>query len=105
LSGTANVQAKLLDKFYESMKTEAVRLLVVANILLDPSHPVYLLIGTSIVYKVLLVKQTTIEQIQFPSTQYYFESKNQTLANLMHPDQTRVVALNIGKPFFYILDV
>ncbi len=93
------MQAKLLDKFYDSLKTDTVSLLVVANILLDPAHPVYLLIGSSITYNALLVKQTTVEQILFPSTQYYFESKNQTCANLQHSEQTKVVALNIGKYF------
>jgi hypothetical protein len=45
-TGTANVQAKLIDAAYgQAMRTPLVRLLVVANILLAPSHPVFLLPG------------------------------------------------------------
>jgi nuclear pore complex protein Nup210 len=40
-TGTTNVQAKLLDPYYKSTSTDMVRLLVVANILLEPSYPVY----------------------------------------------------------------
>jgi hypothetical protein len=45
-TGMANVQAKLIDSSYkETLKTPLVRLLVVANILLEPSYTVYLLPG------------------------------------------------------------
>jgi len=50
-TGTANVQSKLLDPVYKdemTLKTPLVRLLVVANILLEPSYPVYLLIGSTV---------------------------------------------------------
>lgn len=52
-TGMANVQAKLIDSNYkETMKTPLVRLLVVANILLEPSYTVYLLRG-SLKYELL----------------------------------------------------
>lgn len=45
-TGMASVQSKLIDSNYkETMKTPLVRLLVVANILLEPSYTVYLLPG------------------------------------------------------------
>lgn len=37
-----------------------VRLLILENILLSPAHDVYLLVGTSIRYKVLKIRQGTI---------------------------------------------
>ena len=45
-TGMANVQSKLIDPNYkETLKTPLVRLLVVANILLEPSYTVFLLPG------------------------------------------------------------
>ncbi|RNA20580.1 nuclear pore membrane glycoprotein [Brachionus plicatilis] len=80
-TGSANVQAKLIDPFYKDfLKTPPVRLMVVANILIEPSYPVYLLRGTSIRYSVYLIKQTSVEKISLPSQQYYFESENKSVA-------------------------
>lgn len=55
-TGMANVQAKLIDSNYkETMKTPLVRLLVVANILLEPSHTVYLITG----FKIILINNNS----------------------------------------------
>jgi nuclear pore complex protein Nup210 len=62
-TGTAYVQSKLLDSFYKETTTQLtplVRLLVVANILLEPSQTVYILIGGHVKYNVNLIKQTSI---------------------------------------------
>ena len=91
-TGTANVQAKLLDPFYKNMSTELVRLLVVANILLEPSYPIYLLTGSSIKYRVVLIKQASSDEIVLPSTQYYFESNNLTCAQLNPIDSSILLA-------------
>lgn len=93
-TGTANVKAKLLDAYYKDMNTQLVRLLVVANIFLEPSYPVYLLNGTFIKYKIILIKQTSSEEIELPSIQYYFESKNQTCAYVKPADSSYVFAGN-----------
>jgi hypothetical protein len=105
--GTSNVQSKLLDSFYkDTLKTPLVRLLVVANILLEPSYPVYLLIGASVQYNVFLIKQTSVEKIHFPSLQYFFDSRNKTVADLASSDQSHstIVGLNVGSTEVILVD-
>jgi nuclear pore complex protein Nup210 len=111
-TGTANVQAKLLDSFYkESLKTPLVRLLVVANILIEPSYPVYILVGAYVKYSVFLIKQTNIEKIILPSLQYYFESRNKTTADLADyglekgvGDASTIVGLSVGSVEVALID-
>jgi hypothetical protein len=104
------VQAKLLDSFYkESLKTPLVRLLVVANILIEPSYPVYILVGAQVKYSVFLIKQTNIEKIILPSLQYYFESRNKTTADLVSygnskRDACTIVGLSVGTVEVALID-
>jgi hypothetical protein len=106
-TGTANVEAKLIDPFYKDMlKTPLVRLLVVANILLEPSNPVYLLIGGHVKYSVFLIKQTSVEKINLPSLQYYFESRDKSIANLLNDDPTQSIinGLKVGSTDIVLID-
>ena len=110
-TGTANVQAKLLDSYYkDSLKTPLVRLLVVANILIQPSYPVYILVGAYVKYSVFLIKQTNIEKIILPSLQYYFESRNKTTADLVdyeegaQSDASTIVGLSVGTVEVALID-
>ena len=108
-TGTANVQSKLLDPVYKdelTLKTPLVRLLVVANILLDPSYPVFLLVGSTVKYSVFLIKQTSIEKVNLPSLQYFFESRNKTTANLYESDLSgsTIVGLAIGSAEVVLVD-
>ena len=108
-TGTANVQSKLLDPFYKdelTLKTPLVQLLVVANILLEPSYPVFLLVGSTVKYNVFLIKQTSIEKVNLPSLQYYFESRNTTAANLYSSDLSgsTFVGLEIGLAEVVLVD-
>ncbi len=105
-TGTASVQTKLIDPFYKELKTPLVRLLVVANILLEPSYPVHILQGATIKYNVYLIKQTSIEKINLPSQQYYFESRNTSIANLLDSDQSGsiLVGIEIGSTEIQLVD-
>ena len=106
-TGTANVQSKLLDPFYkDGLKTPLVRLLVVANILLEPSYPIFVLLGAIIKYNVFLIKQTSVEKISLPSQQYYFESRNATVANLLDSDKTgsTMIGLALGGTEIVLVD-
>ena len=103
-TGSASVQAKLIDPFYkDGLKTPPVRLMVVANILIEPSYPIYLLMGTSIRYNVYLIKQTSVEKIALPSSQYYFESENVTIA---HFDKTGslLITNELGSSQIFLID-
>lgn len=106
-TGMANVQAKLIDSSYkEKMKTPLVRLLVVANILLEPSYTVYLLPGSTVKYNVFLIKQTSIEKISLPSSQYYFESRDATTADLLEYDVSgsTIIGNKIGSTEIVLTD-
>ncbi len=106
-TGTANVQSKLLDPYYkDALKTPLVRLLVVANIMLEPAYPVFVLLGAIIKYNVFLIKQTSIEKISLPSQQYYFESRNATVANLLGADKSgsTMVGLELGSTEIVLVD-
>jgi nuclear pore complex protein Nup210 len=106
-TGTANVQSKLLDPYYkDALKTPPVRLLVVANIMLEPSYPVFVLLGAIIKYNVFLIKQTSIEKISLPSQQYFFESRNTTVANLLASDKSgsTMVGLELGSTEIVLVD-
>ena len=104
-TGTANVRTKLIDAFYTqpsasatgdgevALRTPLVRLLVVANIVLVPSEPIRLLVGSSIAYSVSLIKQAFTEQIALPSSQYYFELRDPSVARLVDARTVRAAAL------------
>ncbi|CAF0812330.1 unnamed protein product [Brachionus calyciflorus] len=104
-TGTAIVQAKLIDPFYkDTLKTPPVRLLVVANILIEPSYPVYLLRGTSIKYNVFLIKQTSVEKISLPSQQYFFDTRNLTVAYFDANTGSQLIARNLGQTEIILID-
>jgi len=83
-----------------------VRLLVIANILLEPSYPVFLLVGSTVKYNVFLIKQTSTEKVNLPSLQYYFELRNTTAANLYTSDSSgsTFVGLAIGSAEVVLVD-
>ena len=105
-TGTANVQAKLLDSFYKDLRTSLIRILVVANILLEPSYPVYLLPGATVKYDVFLIKQTSVEKIILPSVQYFFESRNAAVAELSSadPSGSTIIGVSVGKTDIVLID-
>lgn len=107
-TGQANVQAKLVDPFYKAtvLKSPVVRLLVVANLLLEPSYPVYLVPGAEIKYTVSLIKQHSVERISLPGSQYYFESRNSTIADLVRGEKTQsvVVGKHLGTTDVVLID-
>lgn len=107
-TGQANVQAKLVDPFYKAtvLKSPVVRLLVVANLLLEPSYPVYLVPGAEIKYTVSLIKQHSVERISLPGSQYYFESRNSTIADLVRGEtsQSVVCARHLGSTDVVLID-
>lgn len=107
-TGQANVQAKLVDPFYKAtvLKSPVVRLLVVANLLLEPSYPVYLVPGAEIKYTVSLIKQHSVERISLPGSQYYFESRNSTIADLIRGEKTQsvVVGKHLGTTDVVLID-
>jgi len=73
---------------------------------LEPSYPVYILIGSTVKYNVFLIKQTSIEKINLPSLQYYFESQNASAADLYQLDTSgsTIVGIEIGSTEIVLID-
>ncbi|XP_063796677.1 nuclear pore membrane glycoprotein 210 [Pseudophryne corroboree] len=79
-TGSSKLRARMLDPVYEKVNPAEVRLLILENILLNPASDIYLLVGSSIVYKVQKIKQGKITDLVMPSEQYKLQLQNQVAA-------------------------
>ncbi|XP_075039219.1 nuclear pore membrane glycoprotein 210 [Mixophyes fleayi] len=79
-TGSSKLRARMLESVYEAMNPAEVRLLILENILLNPASDVYLLVGSSIVYKVQKIKQGKITDLVMPSEQYKIQLQNHIAA-------------------------
>uniref|UniRef100_A0A8C5QI72 Nucleoporin 210 n=1 Tax=Leptobrachium leishanense TaxID=445787 RepID=A0A8C5QI72_9ANUR len=75
-TGSAKLRAKILEPLYEKVSPAEVRLLILENILLNPASDVYLLVGSSIQYRVQKGKQGKITDVVMPSDQYTLQLQN-----------------------------
>uniref|UniRef100_A0A667Z7B9 Nucleoporin 210 n=1 Tax=Myripristis murdjan TaxID=586833 RepID=A0A667Z7B9_9TELE len=75
-TGHAKLKAKIQESLYKDVGAAEVRLLILENILLSPAHDVYLLVGTSIQYKVQKIRQGKITELSMPSDQYELHLQN-----------------------------
>ncbi|KAM3914823.1 nuclear pore membrane glycoprotein 210 [Leptodactylus fuscus] len=75
-TGSSKLRAKMLEPVYEDVKPAEVRLLILENILLYPASDIYLLVGSSIKYKVQKFKQGKITDLAMPSEQYILQLQN-----------------------------
>ncbi|KFO36369.1 Nuclear pore membrane glycoprotein 210 [Fukomys damarensis] len=105
-TGSSKLKARIQEAVYKSVHPAEVRLLILENILLNPAHDVYLLVGTSVHYKVQKVRQGKITELSMPSEQYELQLQNsipgprgdpaQPVAVLAQ-DTSRVTALQLGQ--------
>jgi len=72
-----------------------VKLLVVENIMLQPSVDVYILPVSFVDYRVERRKHGRTEVVPMPSDQYTLELTNKTVGNL-DPQRSRVTGLIVG---------
>ncbi|KAI4532567.1 hypothetical protein MG293_017832 [Ovis ammon polii] len=63
-TGSSKLKARIQEAVYKNVHPAEVRLLVLENILLNPAHDVYLLVGTSIRYSVQKIRQGKITGIR-----------------------------------------
>ncbi|XP_074200346.1 nuclear pore membrane glycoprotein 210 isoform X2 [Camelus bactrianus] len=59
-TGSSKLKARIQEAVYKNVRPAEVRLLILENILLNPAYDVYLLVGTSICYKVQKIRQGKI---------------------------------------------
>ncbi|XP_060793096.1 nuclear pore membrane glycoprotein 210 [Neoarius graeffei] len=79
-TGHAKLKAKIQEPLYTHVEAAEVQLLILENILLSPAYDVYLLIGTSIKYKVQKIRQGKITELSMPCDQYELQLKNSVIA-------------------------
>ncbi|XP_069823220.1 nuclear pore membrane glycoprotein 210 [Dendropsophus ebraccatus] len=75
-TGSSKLRARMLEPVYENVTPAEVRLLILENILLYPASDIYLLVGSSIKYKVQKIKQGKITDLAMPSDQYTLQLQN-----------------------------
>uniref|UniRef100_A0A8C5TEY0 Nucleoporin 210 n=1 Tax=Malurus cyaneus samueli TaxID=2593467 RepID=A0A8C5TEY0_9PASS len=90
-TGSSKLKARLQESIYKDVQPAEVRLLILENILLNPVYDIYLLVGTSIHYRVQKLRQGKITGLfSMPSDQYELQLQN----NILDPkgDSSRPVA-------------
>uniref|UniRef100_A0A8C6RJI4 Nucleoporin 210 n=1 Tax=Nannospalax galili TaxID=1026970 RepID=A0A8C6RJI4_NANGA len=105
-TGSSKLKARIHEAVYKNVRSAEVRLLILENILLNPAYDVYLLVGTSIRYKVQKIRQGKITELSMPSDQYELQLQNsspdpqgdpaQPVAVLAQ-DTSRVTAMQLGQ--------
>ncbi|XP_068018721.1 nuclear pore membrane glycoprotein 210 [Melanerpes formicivorus] len=75
-TGSSKIKARIQERVYENVHPAEVRLLILENILLNPAYDIYLLVGTSLQYRVQKVKQGKITELMMPSDQYKLYLQN-----------------------------
>ncbi|CAD7674814.1 unnamed protein product [Nyctereutes procyonoides] len=72
-TGTAVVKVRIYEPFYKKVAAALIRLLVLENIFLIPSHDIYLLVGAYIKYRVAKMVQGRMTEVGFPLEHYTLE--------------------------------
>ncbi|XP_009565294.2 nuclear pore membrane glycoprotein 210 isoform X5 [Cuculus canorus] len=78
-TGSSKLKARIQESVYKHVQPAEVRLLILENILLNPAYDVYLLVGTSVRYRVQKIRQGKITELTMPSDQYELQLQNNTL--------------------------
>ncbi|XP_066553883.1 nuclear pore membrane glycoprotein 210 [Amia ocellicauda] len=78
-TGNSKLKAKIQESLYKNVPAAEVRLLILENILLSPAYDIYLLVGTSIQYKVQKIRQGKITELAMPCDQYELQLQNSVL--------------------------
>ncbi|NXG56765.1 PO210 protein, partial [Hemiprocne comata] len=59
-TGSCKLRARIQESVYKHVQPAEIRLLVLENILFNPAYDIYLLVGTSIQYRVQKIRQGKI---------------------------------------------
>ncbi|XP_058828895.1 nuclear pore membrane glycoprotein 210 [Topomyia yanbarensis] len=98
-TGSARVTAKLPYAEYSHVSPVEVNIMVLANLILDPSD-VYIMSGDTVSFKVLQLKQGKLHEILL-NNQYYLEMEDKTLASIKGNEAK---GLKLGRTFVLLRD-
>nr|XP_021537546.1 nuclear pore membrane glycoprotein 210-like [Neomonachus schauinslandi] len=79
-TGAAVVKVRIYEPFYKKVAAALIRLLVLENIFLIPSHDIYLLVGAYIKYQVAKMVQGRMTEVGFPLEHYTLELQDHRVA-------------------------
>ncbi|XP_054418842.1 nuclear pore membrane glycoprotein 210-like [Pteronotus mesoamericanus] len=79
-TGAAVVKVRIYESFYKKVAAALIRLLVLENIFLVPSHDIYLLVGAYIKYRVAKMVQGRVTEMEFPLEHYTMELQDHKVA-------------------------
>nr|XP_045008482.1 nuclear pore membrane glycoprotein 210 [Jaculus jaculus] len=105
-TGSSKLKARIQEAVYKNVRPAEVRLLILENILLNPAYDVYLLVGTSIRYRVQKIRQGKITELLMPSDQYELQLQNSIPdpegdparpVAILAQDTSRVTAVQLGQ--------
>ncbi|XP_016796005.3 nuclear pore membrane glycoprotein 210 isoform X2 [Pan troglodytes] len=105
-TGSSKLKARIQEAVYKNVRPAEVRLLILENILLNPAYDVYLMVGTSIHYKVQKIRQGKITELSMPSDQYELQLQNSIPGPegdparpvaILAQDTSMVTALQLGQ--------
>ncbi|XP_045707352.1 nuclear pore membrane glycoprotein 210 isoform X1 [Phyllostomus hastatus] len=105
-TGSSKLKARIQEAVYKNVHPAEVRLLILENILLNPAYDVYLMVGTSIRYKVQKIRQGKITELSMPSDQYQLQLQNNIQGHAGDPsrpvavlaqDTSTVTAVQLGQ--------
>uniref|UniRef100_A0A8B9DP18 Nucleoporin 210 like n=1 Tax=Anser cygnoides TaxID=8845 RepID=A0A8B9DP18_ANSCY len=78
-TGAAVIKVRMQESTYKKVAAASIRLLVLENILLIPSHDVYLLVGAYIKYQVAKLVRGKTTELEFPLEHYDLELRDQVI--------------------------
>ncbi|XP_021052289.1 nuclear pore membrane glycoprotein 210-like isoform X1 [Mus pahari] len=87
-TGAAVVKVRIYEPFYKKVAAALIRLLVLENIFLIPSHDTYLLVGAYIKYRVAKMVQGRMTEVKFPLEHYTLELQDHRFTNDGLPSRT-----------------
>ncbi|NXE57620.1 P210L protein, partial [Casuarius casuarius] len=79
-TGAAVIKVRIQESAYKKVSAALVRLLVLENVFLIPSHDIYLLVGAYIKYQVAKIIQGKITEVELPLEHYELELRDQVVA-------------------------
>ncbi|RWS29275.1 nuclear pore membrane glycoprotein 210-like protein [Leptotrombidium deliense] len=102
-TGASYIRARIVDSFYKSVPQAETTLVVIANLMLIPSHDIYLIPNANIKYAVNMIRSGRTQQIPIPSEQYFFELSDSNVASL-NEQSSVVTALKEGSTSIILKD-
>ncbi|KAM9002731.1 nuclear pore membrane glycoprotein 210-like isoform 3-T3 [Sarcophilus harrisii] len=79
-TGAAVIKVRVHEPFYKKVPPALIRLLVLENIFLIPSHDIYLLVGAYIKYRVAKIVQGKMTEVKFPLEHYELQLQDHKVA-------------------------